>query len=352
MAQTRIKKEIIPKDIQDASKNLLNNSDANLKVNEVVSNTATRYLDRMKSGNSTEQIKNKSQMDYSPINSLLTNTHTDQFIKEAYAENPEYWGSNLFKLKKEAIERAQGDILRIKSGQPTKAQAQLQEEEQARSLEESQQMALQVGQTAPEMGMETLQPTGLDYGEAVTSGLVSGIPNMIRMAGQAAVGGAVVGAVGGLATGGIFSAPLAIIGAGATFIGSLAGSMISNMKQQRRDTTTAQKRVLDEGKQTLKDWVTLAEQDPANKQKYLSEFNKVSAQIDQAYRQMKLDTQRDVLKFETAIPDLAEFETYYASGGERDVLNIEMRQALLLPTAPDYKMLELINRRNNENAGK
>ena len=125
----------------------------------------------------------------------------------------------------------------------------------------------------------------------------------------------------------------------------MASSMTSNLASQRRDTTTAQQRVLDEGKQTMKDWATLAEADPTNKAKYLAEYNKVSAQIDQAYRQMKLDTTRDVAKFETALPNLAEFEAFYAAGGERDTLDIEMRNALLTPSNVEYNVIELANRR-------
>ena len=108
------------------------------------------------------------------------------------------------------------------------------------------------------------------------------------------------------------------------------------------------KRVLDEGNQTLQDWVTLARSDPANKAFYLAQYNKQLAQIDQAHRQMKLDTSRDLAKFETALPNLAEFDSFYSVGGERDALNEEMRNALLTVSPENYNMLELAHRRQQQ----
>lgn len=132
---------------------------------------------------------------------------------------------------------------------------------------------------------------------------------------------------------------------GASVLAGLAGSMIGEFSSQRRDTINAQKRVLDEGKQTMKDWATMIKTDPANKTKYLKEYNKVAQQINQAYRQMNYDVKRDFTKFERAIPDLAEFEAFYAPGGERDELNEEIKLSLLTPSTVDYEMLELANRR-------
>ena len=125
----------------------------------------------------------------------------------------------------------------------------------------------------------------------------------------------------------------------------ITGGMISDLKGQRADTTTAQQRILDEGKQTMKDWASWAEADPANKEKYLAEFNKVASQIHQAYRQMKLDTQQDLVKFETALPNLAEFEAFYAAGGERDELVNDMKVSLTAPANIDNTILQLAYRR-------
>jgi hypothetical protein len=123
--------------------------------------------------------------------------------------------------------------------------------------------------------------------------------------------------------------------------------MISNFKSQRTDTTNAQKRVLVEGKQNLNDWATLAAADPANRALYIKNFNQQLALIDQAYRQMKLDTSRDVAKFETALPELAEFEAFYMAQGERDYLVAKMYRSLGVMQDPDYsyQLQELANRR-------
>lgn len=210
-------------------------------------------------------------------------------------------------------------------------------ERQTESLE----LAQGVGQFDP-LGLS--QERILDKGEALTTGAIDAIPSAIRLAGQFGAAGAVVGAAGGPAAPVTIPAAAAI-GAATGFIAGIVGGMTSNFKSQRTDTTTAQQRTLDEGKQTMKDWATMAKTDPANRPFYLSEYNKQAALINQAYRQMKYDTSRDVGKFETALPNLAEFETFYSPGGERDTLDIEMQNSLLAPPAPDYEMLELASRR-------
>lgn len=213
--------------------------------------------------------------------------------------------------------------------------------QQIQQQQEAQRLAGGIGQ----FGELPVSPTGLDVGEAAAAGIVGAIPRALGLAAT----GAAVGAVGGTAIApGIGTAAGAAIGAAAGFVSGLASSMISNFKSQRTDTTTAQQRVLDEGKQTMKDWATLAKNDPANRAFYLAEYNKQSAQIDQAYRQMKLDTSRDLAKFETALPNLAEFESFYSAGGERDTLDIEMRNALIVPVTEGYDLFELADRRKNE----
>lgn len=206
---------------------------------------------------------------------------------------------------------------------------------------ESQQLAGQVG----EFGQLGIDPTGLNIEQALTEGVIGSIPSAIRLAASAGVGAAALGAVATAPAGGIGAVPAAAIGASAGFVAGIVGGMTSSFKGQRRSTTTAQQRTLDEGKQTMADWARWAQADPGNKAFYLSQFNQVSAQIDQAYRQMKLDTSRDLGKFETALPNLAEFEAFYAGGGERDELDSAMRTALLTPSNINYDMLEMANRR-------
>lgn len=213
---------------------------------------------------------------------------------------------------------------------------------QAELQQQGQLLAGQVGQ----IGQLPISPTGLDIQEAATQGIIGSIPRALSLAATGAGIGLAGGAVAGGGVGSPITAPAgAAIGAVGGFLAGIASSMISNFRSQRTDTTTAQQRVLDEGKQTMKDFATFAKADPTNKAFYLAEYNKVAARIDQAYRQMKLDTSRDIAKFETALPNLAEFEAFYSVGGERDTLDIEMRNALLGVGTAEYEMLELSQRR-------
>jgi hypothetical protein len=214
---------------------------------------------------------------------------------------------------------------------------QLMQQQQAEI--QAQQLAGQVGQFQ-QLGVE---PTGLDVGQAATQGIVWAIPRALSFAAT----GAAAGALGGSAFAGVGAVPGAIIGAVGGFVSGITSSMISNFKSQRTDTTNAQKRVLHEGKQNLNDWATLAAADPANRSLYIKNFNQQLALIDQAYRQMKLDTSRDVAKFETALPDLAEFEAFYMAQGERDYLVAKMYRSLGVMQDPDYsyQLQELATRR-------
>jgi hypothetical protein len=215
---------------------------------------------------------------------------------------------------------------------------------------QAQQLAGQVGQ----IGQLPVSPTGLDYGEAATVGIIGAIPRALSYA----LSGAAAGILSGGAAGSIIpgagtaagAGAGAIIGAVGGFAAGISGSIISNLKSQRSDTTTAQQRVLDEGKQNLNDWATLAATDPTQRPLAIARFNQQLALIDQAYRQMKLDTSRDVAKFETALPNLAEFETFYSAQGERDFLVARMFQSLQVQQDPEfiYQMQEMADRRLNE----
>ena len=244
--------------------------------------------------------------------------------------------SNKDFLTKEDYEQAKkrAELMVLKGSPSTE---QLIQQQQAQF--EAQQLAGQVGQFQ-QLGVE---PTGLDVGQAATQGIVWAIPRALSFAAT----GAAAGALGGSAFAGVGAVPGAIIGAVGGFVSGITSSMISNFKSQRTDTTNAQKRVLVEGKQNLNDWATLAAADPANRALYIKNFNQQLALIDQAYRQMKLDTSRDLAKFETALPDLAEFEAFYMAQGERDYLVAKMYQSLGVMQDPDfsYQMQELANRR-------
>lgn len=211
-----------------------------------------------------------------------------------------------------------------------------------KQIQEGQVLAQQVGQFSP---TGQLQPTELDFERALTEGVRNSIPRALSLA--VALGGtaAASGAAGTAPIAGVGAVPAGIIGAASGFAGGISSGILSNMKGQRVDNTNAQKRVLDEGKQNLNDWVTLAKTDPSNRAFYLSQFNNQLSLINEAYQQMKTDTIGDIAKFESSVPDLAEFEAFYAVGGERDFVSDEMRAALVTPATPEFQTLEMANRR-------
>ena len=237
--------------------------------------------------------------------------------------------------------RAAQEFEASKQGGLSAQQGILIQEQRAIQQAEGQAFAGQVGQ----FGQLGISPTGFDFAEAGVAGLRTAIPASIGTAatvfGAATLGAKLGGATGTIAAPGIGTA----IGAALGFTGGIVAGILSNMNSQRTDTTTAQQRVLDEGKQVLSDWRTLAESNPARRQEAITGFNAQLALIDQAYRQMKLDTSRDLGKFETALPNLAEFEAFYSNQGERDFLIAEMILALRVPNDINFAMLELASRR-------
>ena len=220
------------------------------------------------------------------------------------------------------------------------------------SQQEAQALQGQIGQFQQfGLGNDSL----FDYSQGVTQGLVNAVPRALTGLGSLQLlKGAVIGGgtlvTGTAATAGATGAARLLAGlnpyvAGAALAGTIASSVVSEMKGQRRDTINSQKRVLDEGKQHLNDLATLAATDPSRRAYYVSQYNLQLAQIDQAYRQMRFDVQRDTLKFEKAIPDLAEFEAFYSVGGERDILDQKLRYSLQQQTDPTADMLELAYRK-------
>jgi len=172
--------------------------------------------------------------------------------------------------------------------------------------------------------------------------LIDGLPRAI----QFGIGGAVVGGgAGSLAAPGIGT----IVGAAAGFVSSFVGSIISDLKEQRRDMNEKPKITLQYGKSNLNDIIGMMRDAPSynHKQQLVAQFNEQLALIDQAYRQVKLDTSRDVLLFERSEDILADFEWYYSANGERDNLVQEMYIALNTQTDPEniYTTLEMLHRR-------
>ena len=263
------------------------------------------------------------------------NANLPDFIKEQFRiiNNPD---ATAEAIRKANLEIGKYNIGRTEAGGPGTLSVQREQELGA----EAQRLSSQLGQ----YGNLPVEATGFDYERGIITGLRDAIPRAISFAGA----GAAAGGIGvGAATGGVGAPVGAVIGAAAGFSAGLISSMFSEFKSQRVEDTNAQKRVLDEGKQILNDWATVAASDPSRRAIAVRGFNQQLARIDQAYRQMKLDTSRDVLKFESAIPDLAEFEEFYALSGERDHLVTEMRMALMVQQDPEYiyRMQELAQRR-------
>lgn len=195
-----------------------------------------------------------------------------------------------------------------------------------------------------------ISPTSLDWGEAGIEGVVSGIPNALKWVGGAMAGGAFIGA--GLGMTGGAAAPLtvplgAVIGAVLGLGASISSSFISSLKSQRREITANQKIVLTDGKTNLQDSVTFAASNPAYRKQALERFNTQIRLIDKAYRQIQLDTTRDILKFESSEDAMGDFNVFYMPGGERDILVAEMDAAMAAPIDPEYayRLAEMISRR-------
>ncbi len=206
--------------------------------------------------------------------------------------------------------------------------------------QEGQQLAGQVGQ----LGQQGILQTNVDFGQAITAGARGAVPGALGGLATGVAAGIIGAKIGG--TAGAIAGPGGALVLGAIgFAVGVATGIFSDMKSQRTDNTNAQQRVLDEGKQILNDWITFAEQNPTLRAEALRGFNLQLQQIQTAYRQMKLDTSQDVLKFESAVPNLAEFSSFYSPAGERDVLFREMQIALGGPTSSGVKYLEMVNRR-------
>ncbi len=227
---------------------------------------------------------------------------------------------------------------------------------QQQAIERGQQEITAEGRALAEQGFET-QPSpteespglvpGVSLQEAGIVAVRDGVPRALTLAGGAAVAGATIGLAAGPAAP-VVSPTLAIAAGAVTFIGSISASMLSNMNSQRTDDVNAQQRVLDEGKQTLNDWVTMAAADPTRRQEARFQFQQQLQLIQDAHVQMVTDTNGDLAKFETAIPNLAEFNTFYSGGGERDALESDMDRALrgqMTPAEVNFRMMELAGRR-------
>jgi len=288
----------------------------------------------------SQQATNQQQLN-SPISSLMTNTDTDNYIKQAYSENPEYWSQNLGELKREAINRAYGDIQRINSGRMTKAEEEVANKKALEEATKNQELAGQLGQenipqdqSTGQVQIEEGKVTPIDYGQALTQGAVSTLPSTLATAGAGIGGLALAGGAIGSVVPIAGTAVGAAIGAG---IGTLAVAanvlrgVLSNIKKQKTENINAQRSILTNGQTNLRKLVMTAKStnDVQVRADAVSAFNTQLERINSAYSQIKLDTQNDLLKFEDATEDLQAFENFYSSGGAKDYYVQSMNLALV-----------------------
>ena len=233
---------------------------------------------------------------------------------------------NKEKTAQEATDLDRAQIEAMKAG------GMLWQDRQAAAAE-GQQLAGQVGQ----FGQLGVSPTGLDFEEASRVALVDALPRAL----QFAAGGAALGAAGG-------ALPGAIIGAIGGFAAGFISSIVSDFKSQRRDMNENPRVVLQDGKTNIQDLATEIANNPVNRGVLISQVNEQLALINQAYRQVKLDTIKDPLMFERSADLLADFEFFYSNGGERDILMQEVIAALGVQLDPEYIMRyrEMADRRN------
>lgn len=228
-------------------------------------------------------------------------------------------------------QRAQTPPGFVEASQTSKERAQ---------LEQNIGLSQQVGENIPNLPVTEKTPTRI--GEtllqgsrgaitgALSAGILGGASKLLGLGGGGA-NAASAGLRGNLALAGV-----------AALAGSLSG-ISSNLASQRSDNLQKQKSVLTDGKEDLSNLISLARADPriSSRIEYVRLFNRKLAEIEKAHSQMKLDTQKDYLKYNTAIPDLQDFANFYSTGGEQELLIREMQEALLNPQANIDELIAL-----------
>lgn len=187
-----------------------------------------------------------------------------------------------------------------------------------------QQQAKQIG--AIPLNFAPAQQAPIDWGQAVTTGVVGAAPSIL---GSAAAGFA-AGAVGGTAvTPGVGTA----IGAG---IGAVVGvwrGVSQSIKSQQRGEIGASQDVLSAARTNMRQLAMLAGQDPANAGEYIQAYNAQLTQVHQAYRQIKAETQGNLNKFmEDGTDILSDFELFLAPNGTAEIYGNKLGAALFRNT--------------------
>ena len=253
----------------------------------------------------------------------------EDFQEKLIAETAEKRGISLdeaeLQLAKEDIASAQAS-----GGTSLSAARRIQVQQQGEAL------AGTIGQ----ISQLPLEEQSLKLGEASRVALIDALPRAIQFAAGGAVfaGGATLNPVG------------AALGAVGGFVAGFVSSIVSDFKDQRRDMNEQPQKALEDGKSNLNDIIGMMRDAPSfkDKQTLAKEFNNQLAIINQAYRQVKWDTSKDVLMFERSENLLADFEVFYSPlNGERNNLVNEMRMVLGAPVDPTniYTIMEMIERR-------
>ena len=184
--------------------------------------------------------------------------------------------------------------------------------------------ARQVGQVEPVTDIPMLPTDVLSYGQAAKSALG------LTAAGVA--GGAAVGAVGGAPIGGVGAIPGAIIGATVGGISTFIGGFRANLKQQRKDMLSGESANIRKQEQNMLKLVMDVNRggDPARNLEY---FNDQLTLVDENHARLKLKTTDDLSLWlgEDGHTQMERYEVFNSSGGMRDILISQMRDAIRNP---------------------
>jgi hypothetical protein len=202
--------------------------------------------------------------------------------------------------------------------------------------EQRAQQASQLGLTEQEIlrAQAGVTEAPIDYGQALTAGAMGALPIALG----AAVGGAATGAGVGALGGPIGAAGGALIGGIGGFVGALWRGTQSNIKSQQAGQIGSTTKVLQNAKTNMRNLRMLAEQDPANAERYVEAFDNQLTQVYRAQAKLKAETSGNLNKFmEDGTEKLVEFELFLQPGGYADIQKqrIFIRLASGVPASPE-----------------
>jgi len=188
-----------------------------------------------------------------------------------------------------------------------------------------QQIAAQ-GILTPEQ-LSSLEQADIDWGQALTSGVVGAAPAAIG-----AAAGGLLAAGGGLTATGV-GAPvgvgLAAAGLGLYAIQKLWSGTQSNIKGQQKGDIGAAQDVLTAAKTNMKQLRMIAETDPSKAIDAYADFFYWRGQVQIAQRKVQLETQGNLNKFmEDGTAILSDFELFLQPNGYADIQQIRLEQAI------------------------